>query len=247
MHRAACAAAFLKISILACAVAVAQSENGPDPSRELYDHGCALLAGGNPREARELFLLATRADPSWSLAQLGLGMAAQALDPNSVEALSGLRRAAELAPQNPRAQYQLGLLYEQRRQAQAAAEHFRAALSLRPTYVDAQFHLASVLSSSKDFAAAADAFRAVLTLQPAHIGALAGLAEVYEQLGALDQAEKARLDLIAMQPATAYYHYELGRFYERVGEPKKAQKAFTQAERLDPQPQRHMRQLKPQR
>jgi tetratricopeptide (TPR) repeat protein len=245
MPRAASAAVFLKIAILASAVALAQSTDGSAPARDLFEEGVAALNGGNPRQARELFLRATHEDPAWPLAHLGLGMAAQALDPQSAEALQGLTRAAELAPQNPRVRYQLGILYEQRAQPQQATLHFRAALTLRPTYVDAQFHLATTLAANKDFSAAAEAFRAALALEAQHLGALAGLADACEQLGALDQAEIARLALIAAQPTAAYHHYELGRFYERVGQAQKAKKEFARAERLDPQPQRRMRQLKP--
>lgn len=245
MPRLVCAAVLLAMVAGTGSSALAQDGQALASAHNLFEAGYAALTAGNPRQALELFQLAVTESPSWSLAFLGLGMAAQTLDPKSDQALNSLQRAVELAPQNPRAQFQLGLLFEQRGEFASGVEHFRTALALRPSYDEVHFHLAAALAGAKDLAGAVKEFGAVLALQPDHPGALVGLAEAAEQLGDLAAAEKARLTLIASQPSTAYNHYELGRFYERIGEAKKAKKAFAQAQSLDPQPQRHMRQLKP--
>jgi protein O-GlcNAc transferase len=90
---------------------------------------------------------AIRLRPRFAEAYLGLGNVYKSLN-REEDSLEALIRAAELAPGNPAAQYQLGSALLRDGQPAAAAVHLRAALKLQPTDRATLTHLCQALFRS---------------------------------------------------------------------------------------------------
>ncbi len=229
--------------VLAEAPALAGESDGAE-ARARFARGLEALDEGRIDVARRAFAQAARLAPGWGLAYLQWGVVEQSIDPESQAARACLERAVELSPDNARARYHLGVLYERLGRNQDAARELGAALELRPRMRDAQFRLAAALHALGDIEGAIAAYRRVLIHERRHTGALAALAELYERTGELTSAESALRSIVQAQPHVAYNHYRLGQFYERIGEKRKARRAFARANSLDPRPQRKMRELR---
>ena len=235
----------MKYVIAFCiAVATAFTAKADDSSaRTQMARGTAALNAGRNSEARDAFAAAVAAAPDWGLARLNLGIAEQALDPESDQARSELETALQLEPNNPLTHYHLGLSYDRKGRFSDAAKQFATAAQLRPQMLDAHFQLANALRMSGDDNGAIAAYETLLEHDPYQIGGLLSVAELYEKSGRYDDAERALITTTRLQPAVAYHQYRLAKFYERVGNTHKAQMAFARADRLHPKPQRKMRPL----
>jgi protein O-GlcNAc transferase len=84
--------------------------------------------------------------------------------------------ALTLAPQQPVAHSNLGVVFTRLGQFQKAEAHFRRALEIKPDYVDALANLASLLNATKRFEAGARLALRALDLSPDHASALFCLA-----------------------------------------------------------------------
>lgn len=213
-------------------------------ARVEFAKGMAALSEGRIDVAREAFSKAATFAPRWALAFLQWGITEQSVNPESDVALQCLQQAQVLAPKNARIHFQLGLLFEKRKQLRDAIQAFANALALRPGMSDARFHMANILLSIGEMQTGVLELEKLIKTDPAHTGALSLLAEISEQQGDLERAEFALVAITDVQPNVAYHYYRLGQFYERVGNQRKAKQAFFQANKLDPRPQRKMRTLR---
>ncbi len=211
---------------------------------EALASGRAALTAGDVNTAVTVFEQVVAQAPAWELGHLQLGVALRLQGNGGVEqARVHLSRAVQLAPNNARAQHELGLVCEDLGDTPAAIAAFGRALELRPDLVDARFRLATLVRAS-DETRAVQLYGEVLAAEPQHLGALTALAQIYEFRGELVQAESALHTIVQVQSANAYPLYELARFYERQGEGRKARDAYARAARVDPKPPRRMRALK---
>jgi tetratricopeptide (TPR) repeat protein len=231
------------LAALVTADASAGQKEGAE-ARRRFSHGMEALRDSRVEIARSEFARAARLAPEWGLAFLQWGVVEQSIDAQSSVARECLERAVALAPDNPRAHYHLGTLYERLGRNQEAAQEFGAALELRPRMRDAQFRLAASLHALGDIEGAISAYHKVLMRERHHTGALTALADLYEHTNELAAAERALVSIVQAQPGVAYHHYRLAQFYERIGERRKARRAYTRADELDPRPQRKMRRLR---
>ena len=101
---------------------------------------------------------------------------------------AGLRRrqnfrrmldAAAINPHDAEAQYQLGLIYQQRRQYTAAIQRFKNAVAIDPTETDAHFQLGRIAREQGRFAEALAHFQTVLSQDEKH-----NLSEILRKTGA---------------------------------------------------------------
>lgn len=110
--------------------------------------------------------------------------------------------AAALNPRDSEARYQLGLVYQQRRQLPEAMERFRQAVEIDPGEVDAHYQLGRIERSLKRFPEAILHFEEVVRRDPTH-----SRHEVWREIGATyaesGDAEHARWSLekyVAQRP-----------------------------------------------
>jgi tetratricopeptide (TPR) repeat protein len=231
--------------LLAASVGLAApSEDSGTAARAEFARGMAALRDGRIDVARQAFSETVALAPAWGLAYLQWGIVELSVDADAGVARECLETAVELSPQNARAHFHLGELYEKVGQSEAAIREYRTALALRSSMREAAFKLAAALAATGARLEAISVYESIVAKEPEHTGALAALAELYEQTERLEEAEKALVAITMNQPGVAYNHYRLGQFYERIGKERKARKAFSRANSLDPRPQRKMRRLR---
>lgn len=153
---------------------------------------------------------------------------------------AGLRRqqnfrrmldAAAINPHDGEAQYQLGLIYQQRRQYTAAIQRFKNAVAIDSTETDAHFQLGRIAREQARFTEALAHFQTVLRQDEKH-----NLSEILRETGAtyldLGRYQDARGMLAAYlerrpYDAEALYHY--GQVLERLGEPAEAREMYARS------------------
>ena len=144
------------------------------------------------------------------------------------------RRMLEAAAVNPHdadAQYQLGLIHQQRRQYSEAAARFKAAVAIDPTETDAHFQLGRMAREQGRLDDALAHFQTVLQQDDKH-----NLSEIHRETGATylarGQYEEARRELAVYLNRRPYdpeglYHY--GQTLERSGDAAQAREMYTRA------------------
>src|SRR5260370_38848216 len=104
--------------------------------------------------------------------------------------------AAAINPHDAEAQYQLGLIYQQRGQFTAAIQRFKNAITIDPTETDAHFQLGRIAREQGRFTEALASFQTVLSQDEKH-----NLSEILRETGAkyldLGQYQEARRLLAA--------------------------------------------------
>jgi len=139
--------------------------------------------------------------------------------------------AAAINPHDGEAQYQLGLLYQQRRQYTEATRRFQAAVAIDPTETDAHFQLGRMAREQGRPNDALAHFAAALKLDDKHSSS-----EVHRELGAtylaLGRHEEARRELALYTGRRTYdpeglYYY--GQALEGVGDSSAAREAYERA------------------
>lgn len=143
------------------------------------------------------------------------------------------KRALEAASVNPHdadAQYQLGLVYAQRRQIGEATARFKEAIRIDPREADAYFQLGRIANEQGRSQEALDLLQKTVDLSPNHASY-----EVWRELGqahlALDHVPEARQILAYYAEHRPYDPeglYLYGEALRRAGEPATAATAYRQ-------------------
>jgi tetratricopeptide (TPR) repeat protein len=144
------------------------------------------------------------------------------------------RRMLEAAAVNPHdgeAQYQLGLIHQQRRQYTEAIRRFQAAVAIDPTETDAHFQLGRIANEQGRYEDALRHLETALRLDEKH-----SMSEVHRELGSvylsLGRLEDARRELALYTERREYdpeglYHY--GQVLEKTGNPDAAHEMYERA------------------
>ena len=139
--------------------------------------------------------------------------------------------AAAVNPHDGEAQYQLGLLYEQRRQTSQAIQRFEAAVAIDPTLTDAHFQLGCIARRQGRFKDALAHFQSVLDQDEKH-----HQSEILRELGALylaaRQFEDARGELaryIERRPYDPEGLYYMGECLKALGQTAQAREMYQRA------------------
>ena len=112
-------------------------------------------------------------------------------DPNQQpEAIRVYQKVLELEPNHAAAHINLGTLYYNRQEYQAAEKHYRAAIEVDPRYALAYFDLGNVLDETGRVNEAIQAYRTALQLAPTYADAHYNLALAYEKTREPRQALK---------------------------------------------------------
>ena len=138
---------------------------------------------------------------------------------------------ATLNPRDAEAHYQLGLLYQQRRQNALAIEEFQKSVAIDPADPDAHFQLGRIARQEGRYDAAFEHCRAAARADDKHCSS-----EVWREIGVIDhlrgQAENARLALekyLDRRPYDPEGQCWYGRTLIKLGLPDQAKAAFDQA------------------
>jgi tetratricopeptide (TPR) repeat protein len=158
------------------------------------------------------------------------------------------RRMLEASTVNPHdgeAQYQLGLIHQQRRQYTEAIRRFEAAVAIDPTETDAHFQLGRIARDQGRIDEALKRFDTVLRQDPKHSSSEIHreLGSVYLALGRVAEAERELAlytDRREYDPEGLYY---FGQALERLGRTAEAKEAYgraVEAARTAPRYRRHI-------
>ncbi len=183
--------------------------------------------------------------PSWELPRLEAARMMLKLGGELDRVEAHLDVASALAPENPRAHYLRGLLWEERGRPLLAAQAYETALLYRPSYEEARFRAAGIWLAQGDWLKAELHFRLLSKARPEWVQVRLLLAQVLEQQERPEDAERELLAARELQPQSPQVIRRLAELYERTGRPKLAQKLRATLEA--PEPRRRMRALKPSR
>jgi tetratricopeptide (TPR) repeat protein len=153
---------------------------------------------------------------------------------------AGLRRgqnfrrmlnAAALNPHDGEAQYQLGLIYQQRRQYTEAIERFRKAVAIDPGETDAHFQLGRIARDQGRLKDALEQFQLVIDQNDKH-----SQSEILRELGAVylaarqyPDAQRFLADYIERRPYDPEGLYYLGQALEGLGRAGEAREIYARA------------------
>jgi tetratricopeptide (TPR) repeat protein len=139
--------------------------------------------------------------------------------------------AAAVNPHDAGAQYQLGLIYQERRQYTEAIQRFKNAVAIDPTETDAHFQLGRIALSQGRLKDALDHFRTVIAQDEKHHSS-----EILRELGALyvtahqyDDALGQLEDYVEQRPYDPEGLYYLGFALEQTGRLERAREMYERA------------------
>ena len=162
------------------------------------------------------------------LSGLGAGM-------RSRQNFRRMLEAATVNPHDGEAQYQLGLIYQERHQYTDAIARFEKAIAIDPALTDAHFQLGRILREQGRLRDALTHFQTVVSIDERH-----NLSEVLRELGGLyvaaRQFQDARNELAVYTDRRPYdpeglYYY--GQALEGLGDPARARDAYARAVEAD--------------
>jgi tetratricopeptide (TPR) repeat protein len=165
-----------------------------------------------------------------------------------LRASQNYRRMLEAAAVNPHdgeAQYQLGLIHQQRRQYTEAIRRFEAAVAIDPTETDAHFQLGRIARDQGRVDEALKRFEIVLRQDAKHSSneIHRELGSVYLALGRVEEAERELAlytDRREYDPEGLYWY---GQVLERLGRKAEAREVYgraVEAARTAPRYRRHI-------
>lgn len=194
--------------------------------RALHSQGRYVEAAGL---AQEITLRFPRSASCWmtlgeTLMRLGQGVAA----------LTAMRKAAELSPNDFDVQYQLGVSAHALGWLSDAEASLRQALQIRPRHVDALFALGNIQLALGRLREAEVSFRQVLRIKPKHPHAHNCLGNALMLLGQPNDAEASYRHALQLRPNLAEAHNNLGNSFHARGLLAEARASFERALRLKP-------------
>ena len=214
------------------------------PTPSTLPEALALEAAGDDAGALAALEALVRSRPTWELPRLEaarlLLKTGGALD----QAEAHLNAVASLAPNNPRAWYLRGLLWEERGDRLQAIRAYEQAVQQRSSYEDARFRLGGLWASQGDWLKSELHYRYLARARPEWVQVRLQLAEVLEKQERVQDAEVELLAARSLQPASPLVLRRLADFYARTGRPQLAEKV---RKSMEPQQKRNLRALKPSR
>jgi tetratricopeptide (TPR) repeat protein len=162
--------------------------HGPDVAAAHNNLGNVLRGLERWAEAADAYAEAVRLQPDLAVAHANLGLALHRQG-KPVVALTHLRRAAELAPEDDALWQQLAYGHGQAEDWPAAIELCERRALKKPADADAHNELGWAYISDGRHAEAEGAYRRALELQPDHLDSWINLGSLHEELGAMAEAE----------------------------------------------------------
>jgi tetratricopeptide (TPR) repeat protein len=132
--------------------------------------------------------------------------------------------AATLNPADSSAHYNLGLIYQQRRQYEEAKTSFARAIEIDPEETDAYYQLGRIAREQGRLADAINHFDAAVTRNPAHSQSEVWreIGQTYFQAGQFEDALASFERFLDKRPSDAEGRYRYGLTLHRVGRSEEA-------------------------
>jgi len=137
-------------------------------------------------------------------------------------------------PTNDRSHYNLGLMYQDQGDLEAALREFSTVAQMNPASSEAHNSLGVVYASLNQLEKALFHYRRAIELNPNYARAHFNLGNTYLKLGRLDEAMLAYKEAIRLNPDYADAYANLGFAYQINGELAEAVRMLHQALRFDP-------------
>jgi tetratricopeptide (TPR) repeat protein len=159
--------ALREIKDLDAALSAARKAKDLSPNTKELTYNLALIhyRMGNLNEARGLFYSLTETNPDWAKPHFRLGDTLKS-DDRIQDALPHYKRAAELAPENPRIQNGYGVILNLTDQPEDAIIYFQKAIDLYPDYPQAHFNLANALKKTDRILEAIEEYEKTVAIDP---------------------------------------------------------------------------------
>ncbi len=145
----------------------------------------------------------------------------------------------EVAPENVKASYNLGVIFLKEGKYEKAADYFNKAIAIYPSYYDAYLGLAFIHYYKGEWWDGVNKVREALRIFKQNEEAYALLAELYFKLGMREKAKEAYLEGINNLPATFLLNYKLALEYFVDEKWKEAENNFYAALRVSDLPEIH--------
>jgi tetratricopeptide (TPR) repeat protein len=174
--------------------------NYPDTLPDAWNNlGVIDTREGRIADSVQKFQKAVTLNPHHLLSLVNLGNAYRAekeWDP----ARTVLQHAVEIAPDDPEANYALGMVFAQANDNSKAYEHLQKALKARPNYPEALNNLGILYLVTQQRDDAVASFEQAIRVAPAFDQAYLNLARVFALEGARDKARSVLLNLLKHHP-----------------------------------------------
>lgn len=153
--------------------------------------------------------------------------------------------AATVNPHDAEAQYQLGLIAQERRQYSEAIERFSKAVTIQPAETDAHFQLGRIAREQGRLNDALGHFQTVLDLDEKHRQSeiLRELGALYREAGQFEHAANELAVYVERRPYDAEGLYHYGRALEGLGRNAEAVEIYRRCEEAVSTAPRYVRRL----
>ncbi len=149
-------------------------------------------------------------------------------------ALSFLRKAATLLPEDAEAHYNLGVTLKNLGQLDDAVASYCRSLEIKPDYAEAHSNLGVALQELGRLDDAAACYRLALEIKPDFADAHYNLGVVLQSLGQLDDAVASCRRALEINPEFAQAHYNLGNALQNLGQLEDAVVSYRRELEINP-------------
>jgi tetratricopeptide (TPR) repeat protein len=203
-----------------------------DP-QQMLQTALAYHRSGNLSQADAIYAQIVARDPSVSEAVHLRGVVAYQKG-DFPRAVTAIRHALSLAPDNPVYLNNLGLSYQALGQLAEAALSFQAAINLAPTFAPAMINLGNVLREQGRWSEAETWSRQAIRLNSRIAEAYNGLGAALWHQGKTSEAMANYRTALAIDPKLAYAMVNLGNALREQGDPGEAETMLREAIALNP-------------
>lgn len=222
------AGGFEAFSLKQAAVA-AVSVNIPKTIQKATD----LLNAGRLQEAAQLYLQVVHAHPTEAESRHYLGIIA-ARTGNLPQSIEWITSAISINGGKPEYFNNLGNVYNESCNPDAAISCYRQALNMNPCMPEAYYNLGRALHQKGLAEDALEMYTHAVSLRQGYLDALSHKACLLSEIGRLEDALLCFNKLLEFAPWHAETHYNIGVIYEADGRPKDAMSCYQRAIELMP-------------